>query len=450
MDFVDACKEFIAIDSSPTNGTGEICQFVETLALNLGFYVHRDDNVQRGIEQANVICSTRPVEVHTDLILQTHLDTVDPGSFALWDKTGRNPFHASIHQGKIFGLGAVRTKLDFLCKLYAAKNFLKMEPKKSFAVVGTYGAEAAMQGAIHLIRHKILKPKMALIGEPTNFDVTYAGKGMANVEITIPFTEEERECRIHHDTGESQSTQSKIFRGVAAHSALPDKGVNALEKLFDFLRQLPDQLLLLDIDGGTNHNTIPTQAVLEFDIYPLREKSLNQKIVNIFEMIKVLQSDFNKFPDPDFHPPTTTFNIGMARTFSDHFKLMGCVNWPAAIDEDIYRQWMEKLETQCKNVGASFQVRDFKKPFHTAKEGEFSRAVLEVVQSVNPDSNLTTQPVTNEANVFSKFNVESLVFGPGVRDENAHTPEESIAMEDLEKAVQIYQKIIEKLCFNKS
>ena len=448
MEFIEACKEFIAIDSSPTNGTGEICKFVETLALKLGFAVFREESIQRGIEQGTIVCSLGEIERATDLMLQSHLDTVDPGSFALWDRTGRNPFHASIHDRKIFGLGAARTKLDFLCKLYAAKAFLQKEPKKNFAVVGTYGAEASMQGAIHLIRHKILQPKRALVGEPTDFSLSYAGKGMANIEISIPFSSEEKECRVHHDTGESQSTQSKFFRGVASHSALPEKGVNALDKLFTYLRQLPDQLLILDIDGGTNHNTVPTQAVLEFDIYPLREKSLNQKILSIIEMIRILESEFKKYPDNNFDPAITTINIGMARTFSDHFKLMGCVNWPSAVEEETYRLWMEKLEGQCNNVGASFQVRDFKKPFLTSPESEFAKTTLEIIRSEQSAAQLSTQPVTNEANVFSKFGIETLAFGPGHRDENAHTPEESMDIDDLHLAIKIYEKIIDKLCFN--
>ena len=159
MDFIEACKQLINIDSSPHNGTGQICQFIEELCKELGMQASCEKEVQRGIEQANVICSSHPIEVDNYLMLQTHLDTVDPGSFALWEKTGRNPFHASIHDNKIYGLGAADTKLDFLCKLYAAQKFKGRELKKNFVVVGTYGEEYNMQGAIHLIRHKKVRPQ---------------------------------------------------------------------------------------------------------------------------------------------------------------------------------------------------------------------------------------------------------------------------------------------------
>jgi len=447
MNFLEVCKNVIAIDSSPTNGTGELCRYLKTVAESMGFHVRLEDDVQRGLEQANIICSTEPYSPNIHLMLQTHLDTVDPGSFALWDRTGRNPFQASIHDGKLYGLGAADTKLDFLCKLFAAQKFLKKSSTKTFAVVGTFGEEDSMQGAVRLIRHKTLIPKFALVGEPTNFHLVYAGKGLANLEITIPFSQEEIDCRIQHDTSESQTTQSKIFRGKAAHSSFPHKGENALEKVFNFMRQLPDQLLVLEVDGGTNHNTIPIQAVLEFDVYPLKEKSLNQKIVKIFETILLLKSEFFKNRDPRFEPDLTTFNIGMARTFSDHFKVMGCVRWPAGVSEETYTQWMEKLQDHCQSIGAIFRVRDFKKPFITDIQSPFSKDVLSCIQKINPTSQYTTQPVTNEANVFHKFGIPSLVFGPGVRDQNSQTPHESIEISDLEKAQTIYEQIIEQICF---
>ena len=446
MEFIDACKELINIDSSPSNGTGQICRFIEKLCQEKNIHVQREEEVHRGIEQANIICSPQPIEVDNFLMLQTHLDTVDPGSFVLWEKTGRNPFQASIHKDHIYGLGAADTKLDFLCKLYAAIELKEQNFKKNFVVVGTYGEEYNMQGAIHLIRHKKVRPQLALVGEPTQFDLVHIGKGLANVEITLPFSKEEIECRVHHDTGESQTTQSKIFRGLAAHSSRPDKGENAIVKLLKYLKQLPDQILILDMDGGTNHNTIPTQAVLEFDIYPLQEQTVNQKLIKVYETIEGLQKKFDECPDERFEPSTTTFNIGMIRSFSDHLKLMGCVRWPPKVNEETYMSWMETLRTECSQWGGVFRVRDFKRPFSTDKESLFAQTCLESIQSHSPEAQLTTQPVTNEANVFSKFSIETLVFGPGIREGNAHTPQESISIDSLNRAKEIYKDIIKKLC----
>ncbi|NQZ18306.1 MAG: M20/M25/M40 family metallo-hydrolase [Bdellovibrionales bacterium] len=161
-----------------------------------------------------------------------------------------------------------------------------------------------------------------------------------------------------------------------------------------------------------------------------------------------MKKDFADELDNDFDPPMTTINIGMLRTYSDHAKLMGCVRWPPKVEGDIYRSWMEELRLFCESLGAVFRVRDFKKPFSIDPSSSFSKLCLEAIQGVHPEAKLTTQPVTSEANVFNKFGIESLVFGPGIRAGNSQTPHESISIESLQKAINIYENIIEKVCYS--
>ncbi len=446
MDFIEACKKLIAIDSTPHNGTGEVCQFIKSLADSMGFRTVVEEVVQRGIKEANILCFPGEVRQKVHFMLQTHLDTVDPGSFAHWDKTGKNPFHATIHDSKMYGLGVADTKLDFLCKLYAAREFIGKDLKKSFAVVGTYGEEYNMNGSIRLIRHKTLLSDRVLVSEPTNFDLITAGKGLANIEITIPFSQEEMEAKLAHDNGEGQSAQCKIFKGIAAHSSQPLKGVNAIENLFAYLQHLPDQILLLEVDGGTNYNTIPVQSLIEFDLVTLSGVTVNQKILQIYEKILGMKKVFAGYEDSHFDPPVTTLNIGMLRTYDDHLKIMGCVRWPPIVQESVYVQWMEELKQYCHSLGAVFRVRDSKKPFSVNPHSEFAKSVFSEVVKHNSESQISTQPVTNEANVFHKLGLEVLVFGPGQREGNSQTPHESIPIDNLNKAIKIYKNIIKKVC----
>jgi acetylornithine deacetylase/succinyl-diaminopimelate desuccinylase-like protein len=446
MEFIEACKKLIGIDSSTGNGTGEAALFIQSVATSLGFDVTVQDEIQKGAEEANVICTLGPKPDKVHLMLQTHLDTVDPGSFALWNHTGQNPFQATIHDNTLYGLGASDTKLDFLCKLFAASSFVGRNPTKSFAVVGTYGEEYNMNGAIRLIRHS-LQAERVLVGEPTHFNLATAGKGLANVEITIPFSLEELAAKASHDSGEGLSTQCKIFRGRPAHSSQPLKGENAIEKMIQYLEQLPSQILILEVDGGTNYNTIPVQSLVEFDLVNLQGQTVNQKLLQIYDKVKSMKRDFDSVQDPQFDPPMTTFNIGMVRTYSDHMKIMGCVRWPPAVKEITSMQWMDDLKMFCHSMGCIFRVRDYKKPFSESKESAFVKDCLKVIQEHHPESQIVSQPVTNEANVFHKLGLETLVFGPGLREGNSQTPEESIPIENLHKATKIYEGIIQKICF---
>src|SRR6266849_518416 len=56
------------------------------------------------------------------LLLVTHLDTVDPGPPEFWTETGGNPFALTQKGHRLFGLGSADTKLDALCKLFAAHH----------------------------------------------------------------------------------------------------------------------------------------------------------------------------------------------------------------------------------------------------------------------------------------------------------------------------------------
>lgn len=448
MDFLDACRKLISIDSSPTNGTGDTAQFIKELSKGMGLGVHIESEIQRGIDEANVLCFPGEVKKNVHLMLQTHLDTMDPGSFALWEKNGKNPFHATIHNDQIYGLGVADTKLDFLCKLFAAKEFVGRTSKKDFAIVGTYGEEYTMSGAVHLIRHKTLTADRVLVSEPTNFDLVYAGKGLANIEVTIPFSKEEMEARQQHDEGEGQSTQCKMFKGKAAHSSQPQLGENAVEKLFEYMKMLPDQILILEVDGGTNYNTIPVHSLIEFDLVSLQGLTVNQKLLHIYNKVNSLKADFEKISDDRFNPSTTTLNIGMIRTYSDHLKIMGCVRWPSAVPEEAYIRWMDDLKLFCQNLGAVFRVRDHKKPFLMDKTSNFAQSCFQLIKDQQPEATMTTQPVTNEANVFHKFGLETLVFGPGQREGNSQTSEESIPIENLNKAIKIYMNIIEQFCYS--
>ncbi|MEQ1878678.1 MAG: M20/M25/M40 family metallo-hydrolase, partial [Bdellovibrionia bacterium] len=195
MEFLEACRKFISIDSSPHNGTTEIAAFAADLCRQAGLHVEIQEGVVRGVNQSNLIA--RPVEGRPgdELLLQAHLDTVDPGSYSLWTETDRNPFNATIKAGSIYGLGAADVKLDFLCKLYAIKSLGKREWKLPFVLVGTYGEEIGMWGARQLIHEKKISAKRAILGEPSEMQVIYASNGIALIDIQIPFSADEKKYR---------------------------------------------------------------------------------------------------------------------------------------------------------------------------------------------------------------------------------------------------------------
>ncbi len=448
MNWIETCRKLISLDSSTTSSTVESVQYLATLAEQAGFVVEILSEMQNGVSQANIIVRPETFKPgDQEFLLQTHLDTVEPGHFGLWKKNGFNPFDAVIIDGCIYGLGAADVKLDFLCKLEAlkklkTKKFLKLKP----VLVGTFGEETGMQGALKLIRKNKISAKYALVGEPSNLNIIHAAKGFATVEIRIPLSQSEITYKTKRDLLESTSTQSKIFSGKSAHSSTPHLGENAIVKMFDYLQKMPENMVLVEVDGGTRYNSIPNQAMVELDFSSHVENLALQKINNIYEVIKKVQAEMELIKDLEFEPSFSTLSIGIIRTFEDTILIGGSCRILPNVTQDHYEKWMELIKSVCEKNHSFFHITDYKKPFRTSQNSQLVKAAQSILTKMNLDSECKALPSTNEASLFTRINIECLCFGAGVRQDNVHTPQEHVKIDDLEKSILFYEQMVERFC----
>lgn len=446
MDFIQACRQFISIDSTPTQGSKLAAEFVAEFCKKLGLTVDiQVENSHLG-EEHNLIIRNQERGNNLEFLMQNHLDTVDPGPFHVWSVTENNPFDSRIIDGKIYGLGSADVKLDLLTKARAMAEFNHVKNfTLSPVLVATFGEESGMIGSLKLIRKNKVSAKMALIGEPTGMRLVNAAKGFASVEINVPFSDSEIQYRHEHNMRESTTTQSKVFHGVSAHSSTPHLGESAIIKMLDYLEMLPDSVALMEIDGGNNYNTVPNHAFLELDLTPVNNP-MNSKIVKIYQLIKSLELEFNKFVDPSFTPNTPTLNIGLIRTHEDHIHISGSCRILPNIQQETFDKWMSHLKIECEKIGSSFRITDYKKPFYTSDSSPFVKGAKDILRSLGLNDQLISLSSTNEASLFNRIGVECLCFGPGSRDGNIHTPNEHVFIDDLEKSVLFYKKVIERFC----
>lgn len=444
MSFVENCRTLIGFDTSPGQSNLTMLKWLSELSRSMGLHVEIQTTVFEQVEQGNILVRPTSRRGDADFLLQTHLDTVNPGPFQAWKKTGFNPFDATIVDGNIYGLGAADAKLDFLCKLkalsqYAGREDFKLPP----VLVGTFGEQTGMAGAMRMIRKNLVAPRFALVGEPTNMQLVNATKGFACVEIRVPFSAAEIQYRQDHNLRESTSTQTQMFIGKAAHSGRPESGESAIVKMLEYLDQLPDGVAIMEIDGGTNYNTIPSHAILEIDISPI-SSPVSTQIKKIYEAIKKLEIEFKKVRDVTFDPPHSTLNIGLVRTFEDHVLLMGNCRIPPAVTQSVYMTWMDGLKNKCDEIGVQFRVLDYKKPVRTPEESIFLRGGLSLLREMKLADRPMGQPTTNESSLFARLGADCLCFGPGVREGNIHTPDEHVKIQDLQTATEFYGQMIER------
>jgi len=448
LDFIESCRKLISLDSSPEQGNYLVAQFLAELAQSKGLIVEKLEEISGDKKQMNLIVKTSGEQAETDFMLQTHLDTPDPGPFVLWQKTDGNPFDAHIIDGKIYGLGAADTKLDFLCKLEAMGRWATVSKKWKISpvLVGTFGEETGMTGALKLIRKNKIKAKHALIGEPSDLHLITSGKGLAAVEIRIPFGADEKKYRNDHNLMESTSTVSKMFNGKSAHSSTPQTGDSAIKKLFQYILQMPDDITIMDVDGGVNFNTVPAHAVLEIDLASGHQLPMARRLARIYQAIRDLEDEFLQYQDEEFQPSCPTLNIGLIRTHADYVEVLGSCRIPPSVSHEIYERWMKNLAEVCRTVEAEFRVTDYKRPFRGDRGSKFVQLCKAELQKLHLSEKIITIPSTNEASLFARVGVECICFGSGKREGNIHTPTEHVDVADLKRATEFYSSMIERMC----
>ncbi|TDF36629.1 acetylornithine deacetylase [Alteromonadaceae bacterium M269] len=215
------------------------------------------------------------------LLLSGHSDTV-PYDEGKWQF---DPFQATEKEGKIYGLGTCDMKGFFAFILHALHDIPLNTLKKPLYVLATADEETSMAGARFFVEQQLIKPDVAIIGEPTELKPIYKHKGHMAHSIDI--------------------------EGKAGHSSDPAKGVNAMEIMHQAMGALIDlkttlseahrdtdfsvpetTLNLGHIHGGDGENRICGHCRLNFDIRPVPTLSDDEAIKRIDSALAPIQKQF--------------------------------------------------------------------------------------------------------------------------------------------------------------
>lgn len=453
MSFVDLCRQFIGIDTSPETGTLEAGLWLQKLALSYGMSVDLQEENFNGLEQANVFIRRNHQSHQGDkasaeeFLLLSHFDTADPGSPSLWTENLLNPFHAIIKEDKLFGLGACEAKIDLLCKLEALKTFnpnqkWKVEP----VVAGTFGEETGMQGLLRAMRKNKFSARIALVGEPSGQQLIYAGNGYALLDFYIPFSKEEKAYRIDHNLKESVSTQSKFFKGKATHSSESVGAENAINKALEYLIQMPEGVVVMEIEGGSNHNLVASHATLEIDVCSGVADPMVKKLRFIYGLMQEIGSDFLINQDPEFTPGHPTMNVGLIKSHEDHVHITVACRFPPIVQESDYLSWLERVQIATTKVGGECRVSDYKRPYRTDLNSSFVKTCLDVLSSIDEGARCVALPVCTEMTLLERKGIVSLGFGAGTRKDSPSFSNQFVNLKDLDKSIEFYRAIIERVC----
>lgn len=462
-DLLEEAKKIISINSVTYESNLPLVEYISSLLSPLDLMVTTQKGECYDKEQFNIIAKKGPSEGDA-LLFCTHLDTVSPGDFSLWTKTGGNPFNATIEGDKIYGLGTADVKLDALCKIKALEKFKGIPFKNPFIFVATYGEETGLAGAKKLVSENTIKPKYAVVGEPSNLSIVYAHKGFLTLEFTLV------------DTQAKEVTLTEpIFRidffGRSAHSSTPQLGINAVQKALDFLKNYKGKYEFISLKGGELINVIPDKASLKIKcpeklvsedeglhLYTEKLKkqayvftsAFNEALEDLQMYFKKLFSEFKKASLAEFDPPTSVLNIGVISTQENKVRfLLGIRLLPTANTDEILTAIQTQIDAITKKypmVQISKRAARLSLPMKTDLTSKLILEAKNVLRSMGLQETLITKSSSTEASVYRALGAEAIVWGPGVSVGNVHKPNEFNYLHHLTHAVTFYEKMIEQFC----
>ncbi|AFO90511.1 acetylornithine deacetylase [Phaeobacter inhibens] len=215
-----------------------------------------------GGQKANLFATLGP-DTDGGIVLSGHSDVV-PVTDQDWTS---DPFTMEEWDGRLYGRGTCDMKGFIAATLAMAPKFAEQISRRPIHFAFTYDEEVGCIGAGHLVqalRERGLKPRLALIGEPTSMRVVEGHKG----------------CHEY----------STRFQGLEGHGSNPGRGVNAVEyaaryvsRLLDLRGDLqqrtpPDSrfdppwttLNIGALNGGSAHNVIASKAQVDWEMRPVQ------------------------------------------------------------------------------------------------------------------------------------------------------------------------------------
>lgn len=231
------------------------------------------------------------------ILFDGHMDTVPVTDESVWKYP---PFAAEIHNGKIYGRGTSDMKGALAAMAVAAAEF-NVETEGDFAgdiYVAGVVHEECFEGVAAREISEYAKPDIVVIGEASQLNLKIGQRGRAEIKL-------------------------EVF-GVPAHSANPEKGINAVYKIGEIISEirklepthnevLGDGILeLVDIKSAPypGASVVPEYCVATYD----RRLLVGETLDSVIEPIQALIDEMMA-KDPELKAKVS-YSVGEEKCFT--------------------------------------------------------------------------------------------------------------------------------------
>ena len=202
------------------------------------------------------------------VLLNSHHDTVKPNP-----QYTRDPFHAEIIDGRLYGLGSNDAGGPLVCLIATFLHFRsRPDLKYNLVIAATAEEEISGSGGIESIWHSLPRIDFAIVGEPTLCGMATAEKGLMVLDC--------------------------IARGKAGHAAR-EEGINAIYLAMDDIEWFrnyrfplesktlgPVKMTVTIIGAGKQHNVVPAECQFTVDVRVTDAYTLEELLQIIRQHVK--------------------------------------------------------------------------------------------------------------------------------------------------------------------
>jgi putative selenium metabolism hydrolase len=406
-ELVEVTQRCISIPSL-SGREGDLIKYLIRAAARLNFTSVSTDRVGNLIAEAVVGSGRGP-----KIVLTGHTDVVNADP-AAWSPETR-PWTGAVRGGRLYGRGAVDMKASLAAMLFAAGGaaLLPRGHNGKVYLVGTV-VEELFEGICFLEALKEIRPDYVIVGEATRGRLNIGQRGRAEISITT--------------------------FGQSKHASTGRKVINAIEQIAFIIeafhrwyRSDIDQVLgkrnivPTDIkipvggggglDGRGGNSTVPNMAEITYDIRTLVEDTPASILRLVRENIeRVVRNGREKYPN--FRDPRISFSSEAARTWTG-----------VSIERDKFAPaWKTEPDTELvKRARAGIREETGSDP----GIGHYSFCT-------------DGSAIPAYRGLFPESGIEVIGYGPG-GEEDAHTVNESISLDELETAYRGFQGICRSL-----
>ena len=369
---IQILQDLIQIQSVNTNEK-EVAVYLKDLLSKYGIQselITYDENRSNLVFE---IQGQKDKDTDQTLAFSGHFDVVGVDE----DAWSYPPFAAEIHEEYMYGRGTADMKAGVAALIIAMIELYEAGAPFSGTLrfLGSVGEEVGMFGSHQLTKAGYTKDVDALlIAEPSGKDIIFAHKGSLMYEV--------------------------ISTGKAAHSSMPDKGINALTQIAEFIQKAEKRL---------NEKT---------------EEITNQQLGPMTNSFTVIQGgeQINSIP-------AKVSLLGNARTIPefDQDKVIDVLN---SVIEEVNQEIDGEIELNIMHKIAPVESTPDSKIIQSIKKATNKDLMTTTFAGATDASNYLNIDREIELAIYSNFDLTQ-----------AHTVDEKIKVDDYLELIDVYKKV---------